>query len=222
MSTSNMASRPGRPARPPGPPPGKPPTASTPQNQTIYINNLPDKLNKDDLRRHLYMLFTTYGPVIDIVALKTGKMRGQAHVTFRDTSAASQAMLGCQGMEFFGKKMRIQYSKSKSDKIKKLQGTYHNPASEAAAAAAKETEGMTDLQKAIFGGNAPSTALQPGSGLPPKPRLAPPGLSGATPRVSSTPDPAQGVKRAREEEQEDEDVPMDEDDGSAMEESDDD
>ena len=51
------------------------------------------------------MLFSTYGPVLDIVALKTAKMRGQAHVTFRDVSAAQQAMLACQGMEFFGKDM---------------------------------------------------------------------------------------------------------------------
>jgi U2 small nuclear ribonucleoprotein B'' len=51
------------------------------------------------------MLFSTYGPVLDVVSLKTAKMRGQAHVVFRDVQAAAQAMRACDGMEFFGKNM---------------------------------------------------------------------------------------------------------------------
>lgn len=51
------------------------------------------------------MLFSTYGPVLDIVALKNMKMRGQAHVVFRDTQASSQAMRALQDFEFFGKRM---------------------------------------------------------------------------------------------------------------------
>jgi len=51
------------------------------------------------------MLFSTYGPVLDIVALKNMKMRGQAHIVFRDTQASSQAMRALQDFEFFGKRM---------------------------------------------------------------------------------------------------------------------
>lgn len=51
------------------------------------------------------MLFSTYGPVIDVVAMKTQKMRGQAHVTFRDIPTATQAMRALQGFEFFGYKI---------------------------------------------------------------------------------------------------------------------
>jgi len=51
------------------------------------------------------MLFSTYGPVLDVVALKTSKMRGQAHVVFRDVQAASQAMRQLQGWDFFRKEM---------------------------------------------------------------------------------------------------------------------
>ena len=36
------------------------------------------------------MLFSTYGPVLDVVALKTMKMRGQAHIVFRDLQAATR------------------------------------------------------------------------------------------------------------------------------------
>ena len=81
------------------------PAGNARPNHTLYCSNLPDKLQKDDLKRSLYMLFSVYGPILDIVALKTPKMRGQAHVLFRDVSASSQAMRGLQGFDFFGKDM---------------------------------------------------------------------------------------------------------------------
>ena len=51
------------------------------------------------------MLFSTYGPVLDVVALMTMKMRGQAHVTFRDVQAATQAMRSLDGQQFLGRPM---------------------------------------------------------------------------------------------------------------------
>lgn len=78
---------------------------STPPNQSLYIQNLPERFQKDDLRRSLYMLFSTYGPILDVTAMKTSKMRGQAHVLFRDIQSANQAMRACQGLEFFGRDM---------------------------------------------------------------------------------------------------------------------
>jgi hypothetical protein len=82
------------------PPPG--PLLTT---DRLYCTNLNDKIQKQDLRRALYMLFSTYGPVLDVVALKTMKMRGQAHIVFRDVQASTQAMRNLQDMEIFGKKM---------------------------------------------------------------------------------------------------------------------
>jgi RNA recognition motif-containing protein len=72
----------------------------------LYITNLPSsKIQKEDLRRALYTLFATYGPVLDVVALRTMKMRGQAHIVYRDIQTATQAMRSLQGFEFFGKEM---------------------------------------------------------------------------------------------------------------------
>lgn len=71
----------------------------------LYVRHLPDKLQKSDLQRNLYMLFATYGIILDIVALKTPKMRGQAHIVFRDVDSSTQAMRALDGFEFFGKKM---------------------------------------------------------------------------------------------------------------------
>lgn len=72
----------------------------------LYITNLPSsKIQKSDLRLSLYTLFSTYGPVLDVVALKTMKMRGQAHVVYRDIQTATQAMRSLQGFMFFGMEM---------------------------------------------------------------------------------------------------------------------
>lgn len=46
-------------------------------NQTIYINNLNEKIKKNNLKKLLYMLFSQYGKVLQIVACKGLKMRGQ-------------------------------------------------------------------------------------------------------------------------------------------------
>jgi U2 small nuclear ribonucleoprotein B'' len=74
-------------------------------NQSLYLQNLPEKLQKPDLKRSLYMLFSTFGPILDVTAVKSSKMRGQAHVLFRDIHAATQAMRACQGMDFYGREM---------------------------------------------------------------------------------------------------------------------
>lgn len=72
----------------------------------LYVTNLPSsKIQKEDLRTALYMLFSTHGPVLDVVALKTIKMRGQAHIVYRDIQTATQAMRSLDGFDFFGQKI---------------------------------------------------------------------------------------------------------------------
>ncbi|KAL4757057.1 U2 snRNP complex subunit MSL1 [Aspergillus foveolatus] len=172
--------------------PAKPP-AGLP-NQTLYCTNLPDKLRKYDLRLSLYTLFSTYGTVLDIVAMKTEKMRGQAHVVFKDIQASTQAMRALQGFEFFGKPMKIVYAKGSSDVIARLRGTYVAPVT----APGQLPTVSTDLQKSIFSGPPGATAL------PPKPSGEPNGT-------------AQGVKRPREDESDEGEAPMDEESDVPME-----
>ncbi|KAK7951865.1 U2 small nuclear ribonucleoprotein B'' [Apiospora aurea] len=178
--------------------------APIPPNQTLYVTNLPSaKIQKADLKTALYMLFSTYGPVLDVVALKTTKMRGQAHIVFRDMQAATQAMRTLEGFTFLGRELRISYAKSKSDTVAKLDGTYKMPGS-----AAANVE-MSEVQQSIFNaptpGSAAATAPAP-RGLPSKPPTSEPSneTSGAD---------ARGQKRTRDEEEEDDsdsDVAMEE------------
>ncbi|OLN94345.1 U2 small nuclear ribonucleoprotein B'' [Colletotrichum chlorophyti] len=175
--------------------------AAIPPNQTLYVTNLPSsKIQKDDLRAELYLLFSTYGPVLDIVAMKTMKMRGQAHVTFRDIQTATQAMRSLSGTEFLGRPLTIQYAKSKSDFVAKLDGTFKMPNSTAGASNVE----VSELQQSIF--NAPAPGAAPGSAA------AKPSTGGDKPTADAQASDGRGQKRQRdEEEEEDSDVAMEED-----------
>lgn len=74
-------------------------------NTTLYIKNLNDKIHKSELRSQLFALFMTYGKVIDVVALKGQKMRGQAFLVYTDLSEATAALRACEGMIFYDKPM---------------------------------------------------------------------------------------------------------------------
>uniref|UniRef100_A0A8C9RLV6 Small nuclear ribonucleoprotein polypeptide B2 n=1 Tax=Scleropages formosus TaxID=113540 RepID=A0A8C9RLV6_SCLFO len=93
-------------------------------NHTIYINNVNDKIKKEELKRSLYALFSQFGQILDIVALKTMKMRGQAFVVFKELSSATNALRQLQGFPFYNKPMRIQYAKTDSEIISKMRGTF--------------------------------------------------------------------------------------------------
>ncbi|CAI9300993.1 unnamed protein product [Lactuca saligna] len=99
-------------------------TADIPPNQTIYVKNLNEKVKKEELKRSLYALFSQYGRILDVVALKTTKLRGQAWVVFSEVTAASNAVRQMQNFPFYEKPMRIQYAKGKSDCIAKADNTF--------------------------------------------------------------------------------------------------
>lgn len=93
-------------------------------NHTIYINNLNEKIKKEELKKSLYAIFSQFGQILNIVALKTLKMRGQAFIIFKEIGSATNAMRTMQGFPFYDKPMRINYSKTDSDVIAKIKGTF--------------------------------------------------------------------------------------------------
>lgn len=95
-----------------------------PPNQTIYVNNLNEKIKVPELKCCLTELFSTYGEVVDIIAFGSLKKKGQAFIVFRDISCATNAMRALQGFMFLDKPMRIAYSKSKSDVLSLEDGTF--------------------------------------------------------------------------------------------------
>ena len=80
------------------------PAAAAPNN-TIYIRNINEKLKKEDLKQQLYALFNQFGPILEVMAKKTLKLKGQAFVVFRDISSASNALVKMNGFVFNEKPM---------------------------------------------------------------------------------------------------------------------
>lgn len=78
---------------------------SIPPNQTLYVRGLNDKIPKLQLKKQLYFLFSQFGRVLDIVAKKTIKERGQAFICFDDLQGAAAAMRTLQGFVIFNKPM---------------------------------------------------------------------------------------------------------------------
>lgn len=93
-------------------------------NNTLYINNLNEKIKSDELKQTLFQLFSQYGDILEIHSRKSFKMKGQAFIVFRDLQSATNAKHALDGAMIFGKNIRVNYSKSSSDTILKLSGQY--------------------------------------------------------------------------------------------------
>jgi len=65
-----------------------------------------------------------FGPILDIVAMKSQRMRGQAFICFKEISSATSALRKLQGFPFYDKPLRIAYSKNKSDIVTKIEGSF--------------------------------------------------------------------------------------------------
>jgi len=135
-------------------------TTEAPPNETLYVNNLNEKVKKDEMRRALYAVFSQFGTVLDVLVKKTLKLRGQAFIIFRDIGSASNALRQMNNFIFYDKPMRVTFARAKSDLIAKLQGTYterekrprterkkdKKPARQRAAKK-KKTDGMEDEEE---------------------------------------------------------------------------
>lgn len=107
---------------------GVAPTAEQPPvvaSETLYIQNLNEKIKIDGLPRILYAdwiskysyvspsvlkaslrgLFKNYGTVLDVVAHRNLRMRGQAFVSFESSEIASKALKEVKGFPLYSKPM---------------------------------------------------------------------------------------------------------------------
>ncbi|GAA93431.1 uncharacterized protein L969DRAFT_89471 [Mixia osmundae IAM 14324] len=85
-----------------------------PPNTTLYVQGLDASIKKEDLKRLLHSLFSVHGHLLDVVALKGPKMRGQAFVVYESLTSATTARRREDGAIFCGQPMRISYAKTKS------------------------------------------------------------------------------------------------------------
>lgn len=77
-----------------------------------------------DTKKLLYALFGQFGRVIDVIHVKKDELRGRAWVVFEDMTSAANALRNLQDFPFFGKPLRLDYARTKSDAVAKLDGTW--------------------------------------------------------------------------------------------------
>lgn len=61
-------------------------------------------------------LFSEYGNIIDLVAKKNLKAKGQAFIVFDNVESATRAIEEINGFELFDKPMALDFAKTRSDK----------------------------------------------------------------------------------------------------------
>ncbi|KAI4255578.1 MAG: hypothetical protein L6R42_006666, partial [Xanthoria sp. 1 TBL-2021] len=88
----------------------------------VYVKNLEERIKIDDLKEALTEIFSEYGTVIDLIAKKNLKARGQAFVVFEDVESAERAIKEVQGFELFEKPMLLDYAKTRSDATVQKEG----------------------------------------------------------------------------------------------------
>jgi RNA recognition motif-containing protein len=79
------------------------------------VRNLEERIQIDQLKEALREIFEEYGTIIDLVAKKNLKAKGQAFIVFDGPEAAERAIKEVQGFELFEKPMMLDYAKTRSD-----------------------------------------------------------------------------------------------------------
>ncbi len=129
-----------------------------------YVSNLSEKLKRDELRKLLYALFSSHGALLEVIALKTNKLRGQAFVIFKDIQAATKARRELNGFPFYGKPLRVTFARQRSHLVEKQEGTFDEEKAEAlrkareANAPASKRKAASAAAASIAGAAAPAPA----------------------------------------------------------------
>ncbi|KAL6860560.1 hypothetical protein ACO1O0_004588 [Amphichorda felina] len=89
---------------------------SSPPISTVYVQNLEERVKLEPLVDSLRTIFSEFGNVVDIVAKKNFKAKGQAFVVFDDAQSAHNAVEEMQGFELFEKPMSVSMARTQSDK----------------------------------------------------------------------------------------------------------
>lgn len=74
-------------------------------SETLYIQNLNEKIKIPILKASLRSLFKSYGEVLDVVAHANLRMRGQAFVSFENAEIAKKALKEVRGFPLYSKPM---------------------------------------------------------------------------------------------------------------------
>ncbi|RLV94555.1 putative U2 small nuclear ribonucleoprotein B'' [Spathaspora sp. JA1] len=111
-------------------------------SQSLYIQNLNDKIKRTTLRHNLYLLFSTYGDVIEIRLA-----RGYAHLLYGDVPSATLAFRSLQSEMFFDKPLNINYSINESKLVSKQREPGPDPGPEQEEEEEEEVPGYEQYEQ---------------------------------------------------------------------------
>ncbi|CAE6537079.1 unnamed protein product [Rhizoctonia solani] len=87
--------------------------------ETLYIQNLNEKVKIEQMKSTLRSLFKGYGKILDVVAHGNLRMRGQAFVSFESKEVAAKALKEVKNFPLYAKPMQISFAKTRSDAVVK-------------------------------------------------------------------------------------------------------
>jgi len=90
-----------------------------PAVETLYVNNLNEKISPKVMKETLKNLFRQYGIVLEVVAHRSLRMRGQAFVAMTDREAAARAVKETRGFPLYGKPMQTSFARTPADAVVK-------------------------------------------------------------------------------------------------------
>ncbi|CAE6408647.1 unnamed protein product [Rhizoctonia solani] len=106
-------------------------------SETLYIQNLNEKVKIEQMKSTLRSLFKGYGKILDVVAHGNLRMRGQAFVSFESKEVAAKALKEVKNFPLYAKPMQISFAKSRSDAVVKELEPEHFDQHHSARVAAK-------------------------------------------------------------------------------------
>lgn len=90
-----------------------------PAVETLYVNNLNEKVSLKTMKETLKNLFKSYGVVLDVTMHRNLRMRGQAFVAMTNRAAAARAVEEVKGFPLYGKPINVSFARTPSDAVVK-------------------------------------------------------------------------------------------------------
>ncbi|KAJ5246221.1 hypothetical protein N7468_001204 [Penicillium chermesinum] len=80
-----------------------------------HVHNLEERIKIEQLTEALEEIFAEYGTILEIVAKKNLRAKGQAFIVYDSVESATRAIEEVNGFELFDKPMVLDYAKTRSD-----------------------------------------------------------------------------------------------------------
>lgn len=88
-------------------------TAKLPPIETIYVNNINDRVSINKTKSLLLSIFNKYGEILNINVKSNLAAKGQAFITFTKLDSAKKAQK--ENTSLFGKPLKVAFAKTQAD-----------------------------------------------------------------------------------------------------------